>query len=259
MYGMSMPMLASCIATLLLGSTLQFDRPTFNAYGMTMSWDPYANQRTWDEVNERAQYIKKLREKGVGEEKLATLSKAQLRASSEGKKVPVAPKRKGPSSTSFKPAPKRLVLQALVDGMSEDPEHRKALKTLFIAGISEFEKEAAREGMKNDLAPAMAFFAGSAYLLRDGVAPSDEGLLLLARGLQEHLDTPVMRSMSDAEKQRLYEVMVLMGTFLIAMHDSAPDSQEAEDLKKAAGDVLKSLLKLDPAKYRLTENGIERR
>ncbi len=63
-----------------------------------------------------------------------------------------------------------------------------------------------------------------------------------------------------ADKQKFYELMLVLGTFLLASHQQAVQDGDAAtlaSLRTAAGDALKGFLKLDPASFRITRNGLE--
>lgn len=166
-----------------------------------------------------------------------------------------------PPASRFKPTGARLFLPDMVKSLTQDAAQRGALTQVFEAGIKAYEVEAKKRGLVCDIAGSIAFLIGGAYTVyRDGEAPDDAGLETIARGLQQTLDTDGMRRAPAAEKQRFYELTLALGTYLLASREVAVQTKDADfaaTLKTAAGDALKGLLKLDPARYRITANGLE--
>jgi hypothetical protein len=69
-----------------------------------------------------------------------------------------------------------------------------------------------------------------------------------------------LAAISAADKQKFYELMLVLGTFLMASRQQAVsdgDTATVASLKSAAGDALRGFLKLDPASFRITSNGLE--
>lgn len=252
-----------CTLVLLLAPALARAQYT-NRYGYTFN-NPISascNALFWDKMNARLIYRMMLKKRGYTDEQLGQMSTEQMRAVLGGpSKPPPEAKRSQPgAATKFKPAGKRLLLPALASGLVQDPEQRKALLQVFEAGIKGYEKEARASGFASDVAGAMAFFIGVSYFVYRGEEPNSTGLEHLAVALQRTLDTAAFRAIADSDKQKFYELMIGLGTFLGASHQQARasgDAELAEKLKQAAAEVLKGFLKLDPDKVRFTEAGLD--
>ena len=164
-------------------------------------------------------------------------------------------------ASRFKPTAKRLLLPDMVKSMTDKADYQTALLEVFETGIREFEKEASKHDLVNDVAGATAYFIGCAYsVCRDGEEPSTDGLVLLARALQLQFNTDEFRRIPDGDKQKFYELMAALGTYLVASRQTAEEQKDAEfraTIKKAAADALKGYLKMDPAKFKITANGVE--
>jgi hypothetical protein len=236
-----------------------------NSYGYSFN-NPISasvNQMTWDRLNQRLVLRVMLKKHGFTDAQLNGMSTDQMLASLGGAKQAAQESKALPATpaSKFKPAGKRLLVPTLATSLSTDPEQQKVLRQVFEAGLKEYEKEAAREGLVNDLAGAMAFFLGTAwYVLHDGQDPDEDGLTLVARQLQQLFDTPEMRKIADAEKQQFYELLVGMATWLGVTWQAAAQSDDQAlkaQLKDAANGIIKGYFKLEPSRVRITAAGLE--
>jgi len=85
-------------------------------------------------------------------------------------------------------------------------------------------------------------------------------LEIIGRALQQNLDTPEFRKIADADKQKFYELMIGLGTYLGAAFQQALAEKErgyVGQLKEVAADVLRGFLKLNPDAVRITAQGLE--
>ncbi len=263
---------ATALAALAVGSWAQYS--TYSGYSYDNPVTATVSNIVWERINSRLIYKMGLKRKGFTEAQLAGRSTEQLRQAYLTGKIPgarpaAAPQPPPPTNspnavpaTRFKPTGTRVLMPKLVEGLTQDAAHRKALIDLFTRSFAALEGEARKNGLPNDVGMAIAFFAAAAYQLHDGVAPSDQGTILLAKALQIGMDTPGFRRLSDIEKQRFYEFMVTMGSYLVAASAELKgegDRAARDGLKTASADVLKAFLKIDPAKVRLGETGFEKR
>ena len=236
-----------------------------NSYGYSFN-NPISssiNQMMWDKMNQRLLLRTMLKKKGFTDERLNQLSTDQMiaslggsqQAADDAKKLPVA------AATKFKPAGKRLLVADLAAALTKDAEQQKTLREVFAAGLKAYEDEAGKEGLSNDLGGAMAFFLGTAWFIRhDGQEPDENGLTLVARQLQQVLDTPELKKVADADKQRCYELLVGMATWLVVSWQQAAESGDGAlkaQLKEAAGGVLKGYFKVEPSQVKITAAGLE--
>ncbi|MDI9634995.1 hypothetical protein QM565_04220 [Geitlerinema splendidum] len=121
-------------------------------------------------------------------------------------------------------------------------------------------KEAAEDGLTNDVAGAMAFLIGCAYTAYHHETPDEDGLAMLALALQHQVNTDAMRKISALDKQKFYELNVCLGVYLLALIEIAVQENDEKILqvaKDAAKEALVGYLKFDPDKYRISKNGIE--
>jgi hypothetical protein len=236
-----------------------------NSYGYSFN-NPISssmNQMMWDSLNQQVLLKSMLRKKGFTDAQLNAMSKEQMianlgggpQAAAEVKKLPA------PSASKFKPSARRLLVPELVKALTKEPEQAKVLTQLFEAGLTAYATEAGKEGLGNDIAGAMAFFLGvSMMITHDGVAPDDDGLTIVARQLQQLFDTPQLKKVSDADKQRFFELLVGMGSYLLASWQSAVETNDdafKAQLRDAASGVIKGFLKLEPSQVQITAAGLQ--
>jgi hypothetical protein len=235
-----------------------------NSYGYTFN-NPVsasANAIFWSKMNARLTYRMMLKKRGYTDEQLGKMSTEQMEAILGGAAAaPEAKKAISGAPSKFRMAASYLCLPDLVKSLTDNQEYQKALLEVFIQGIQGYEKEAAPDGFDHDVAGAMTFFIAAAYYVyRDGEEPNGDGTTFIGRAIQEALDTPEFRQVTDADKQKFYEFMIGMGTYLIVAYKqaaTAEDIKTAGQLKSSAADVLKAYLKLDPMTVRITAKGLE--
>jgi hypothetical protein len=235
-----------------------------NSYGYSFN-NPVsatANAMFWDKMNSRLLYRSMLKKKGYTDEQLNAMSTEQMLALLGGAAAAPDAKKAIPGAPSkFRMSGQYVLLPDLVKNLTPNAEYQKALLEVFIQGVQAYEKEAAPDGFDHDVAGAMTFFIASAYYVyRGGEEPNGDGTTFIGRAIQQNLDNPEFRSISDLDKQKFYEFMIGMGTYLIVAYKQASgsdDLQTAGQLKSAAADVLKGYLKLDPMTVRITANGLE--
>ncbi len=248
---------------------------TYSGYSHNNPVSATVSNMVWERMNARLVYRIGLKRKGFTDAQLNGLTTEQLKEAYltgkiSGQKAAEPPKEPSPdrptpaeeSPTRFRPTGERILLPKMIEGFTEDANHRKALTAFFDAAFGSFERQAKKEEMPNDIAMAMAFFTSAAFLLCDGEEPSDEAMAMLARAIRIGMEGPDVRKLSDLEKQTFYEFMVTMGSYLAmaAKEFVRPEDQALRDgLKNAAADVLKKFLKLDPAEIRMTKVGLEKR
>ncbi|MCC6332687.1 MAG: hypothetical protein IT380_01710 [Myxococcales bacterium] len=231
-------------------------------YSFNNPMSAMANNFFFQNMNKRALLRSMLKKRGYTDEKLNAMTLDEMIAALGGTKKAVEASREvpAPTSTKFKPAGKRLLVPTLAASLSQDKAQQQALVELFEQGIKAYEQEAAKDGFVNDLAGAIAFFIGTAYFVfHEGQEPDEDGLTLFARQLQHAMDTPDLKKVGAADKQKFYELLVGMGTWLgVSYQHAARDGDEAlkAQLRDAAGGVLKGYLKLEPSKLAFTANGL---
>jgi hypothetical protein len=246
----------------------------YKSYGYTFSNPVTAqcNTNFWSGMNSRLIYRMILKKHGYTDAQLTAMSTQQMydliqsgdKGEKAGKPQPQEQARtaapENPASR-FKPTAKRLLLPEMVKSLTENPAYQGALLEVFEAGLQAYEKEAKKLGLANDLAGSIAFFIGCAYTVyRDGDEPNETGLEMLARALQQQFNTPAFRGIPDRDKQKFHELTIALATYLLATRQTAVETKDAPlaaTLKAAAAEALKGFLKMDPARFQITANGVE--
>lgn len=239
-----------------------------NTYGYSFNNPTSAtlNSLMWESMNSRLVYRVGLKRKGFTDAQLNNMTTEQLREAYmtgkiPGKKPAAKPAATPPPATpatQFKPSGNRILMPKLVDSLTDNPEHRKALKDLFGQQLNAYDAEAKKAGLANDLSGAIAFFAGVTLQIQDGKEPNEGGLKLLAKAIQLSMETPAVRKIPNAEKQKFNEFLVTMGNYLLVAVDEVDDDTKAQ-MKQVASDVLKKYTGIDATKVKLTANGLEKR
>ncbi len=246
----------------------------YKSYGYTFSNPVTAqcNTNFWSGMNSRLIYRMILKKHGYTDAQLSAMRTEQMydliQSGDKGRRAEksqpqeqaraAAPE--NPASR-FEPTAKRLLLPNIVKSLTEDRAYQGALLEVFEAGFQAYEKEARMLGLSNDLAGSIAFFIGCAYTVyRDGNEPNATGLEMLARALQQQFNTPDFRRIPDSDKQKFHELMITLATYLLAARQTAVETKDAPlaaTLRAAAAEALKGFLKIDPARFQITANGVE--
>jgi len=221
------------------------------------------NSLMWQHANARAVYRSALERHGYTDAQLEKMSEDDMKAALGGgaKAAAAAKKPRAHGASKFKPQKKRLLLGKMAASLVSDPAQQKVLRDLFEAGIAAYEKEARSSGGVHDVAGAMGFFIATAYsVYHDGAEPNPEGVEMLIRALQAQYDTPEFARVAAADKQRFYELMLGLATYLGATYQQAAAAGDAElagAMKQTAAGAPRGFLKLDPDTLRFVPTGIE--
>ena len=252
------------VAALACSSASQAQYTGMSGFSFNNPVSASIDTRIWTRMNSRLIYRMMLKKRGYVDEQLNRMGTDEMERILGGAAKAQAVARQPPPTapaTQFNPSGQRLLLPKLADSLTENREYRKALSQVFEQGMQAFEKEAAKQGLAGDLAGAMTFLIGSAWVVtHDGVEPPEAGVTLLARQLQQALDTPELRLVADADKQKFYELLVGLTTWLVVSYQQAVADKNAKamaSLRATAADVLKGYLKLEPGTYRIGEKGLE--
>jgi hypothetical protein len=204
-----------------------------------------------------------LRKRGLySEDQLQHMTEQQLLAALGGSKEVAAQAKALPSvaGAKFKPAQGRLMVDQLAGALSTDPQGQRALRVVFEQGLKAYEQQAAKEGLSTDLGGATAFFLGCVYMVwHDGREPHEDGVVMAARQMQQLFDTQKMRETADADKQRLYETLIGLGTWLLFANQQAVkggDAKQRAQIRDGSGQILQTLFKLDAAKIDFSSAGL---
>jgi hypothetical protein len=143
----------------------------------------------------------------------------------------------------------------IIAGISQDKSEQAALAQVIGGAINDFEAAERVKGSEYDLASAMSFFASvSIYLQDTGTEMNARGGDALTFALREALG-PKVSSISDGDKQKLYEALLTYGMFFLLASRQADASTMAQ-LKQASAGLSESLIGLDVTQYRFVPDGL---
>ncbi len=132
---------------------------------------------------------------------------------------------------------------------------------IFSTVKTEYEKEAAKKGRKNDIAMALTFFIiTTSVVYHDSPEPSDEAVEKVYQTLATSMiENGEFSNFSDLAKQSMSDRLVyISGVVLFGYTVGKQTNDKAtKDIYRAlAGICLQSLMKLDPDKVKINANGL---
>lgn len=250
-----------------------------NSYGNSFNNPTSAlmNQFMWDDINKKSIYKPVLRKRGYTEEQLNNMSAYQMEQAILGKggaapagdgsaPPPNTPPPPQPQpqpqyvagATAFIPTQNRMIVTPLLDQLVTDKSLRTSVGQAAYAAFQGWEALAKKSGLSNDVAGATAFLVAASYQVYSGRQVSDAGMIAAANALRVQMSTPQMAQVTYADKQKFYEMMITIGTVIVMFNQQAINTRDAAGqaaVRKQAGEVLRSFLKLDPDSFTLTDQG----
>lgn len=165
--------------------------------------------------------------------------------------------------TTFRPGAQRLMVRPFVQSLSPQPGEVRELTAAFEEGFAAFEAEARRLKRPNNVAMAFAYLVGVCVYVHTGEEPAETALM----NLQANTDaafgaSAAFRGLSDPERQKLYEALVLMATLPLAGYSVATEQGDAalvETYREVAAIALESALGVRPDRVRFTPTALELR
>jgi len=186
------------------------------------------------------------------EQSIANQQRGRTGSTTAASPAPAAPKRPAAPAPNysvlrFKPVANSGVAKQIADTLGKDPKERAALLSVFEEIKRSYESEAAKSGTSNNVAAALTFFlvaASMAYHQTD--EPADNVTDALVEVLQQEMSASAnFKAMSNSEKQRMHDWLVVAGGFLLAGYLDAVktnDQKELNDYKDLADGFFKIVL-----------------
>jgi hypothetical protein len=161
--------------------------------------------------------------------------------------------------TNFKSAGRPIAPAKLAKGFPQSS--RAQAEQFFSQTLEAYHRIESQFGLKrNDLAGALAAFVAGNYIAYRNEPFPDQHFKPLVQQLRGSLaSTPGLQKASDAEKQELYESLAIVGTQMALTREALqkkPDAKIAANMKAAARAYLQQVMKLDPDRMRLTDQGL---
>jgi hypothetical protein len=186
---------------------------------------------------------------------------ARRGASPGGATSPANPSSPAPAARlTFTPAARNLMVKELADTLVKDVDSRTELAEAFDGYLRAFDEQARRDREpSNDVGRAAAFFVMVNYFAATGREPTDAQ----ADGAQATFRAGLAGNagfarMSDRDRQRLYESLVILGSFPLAGVVQAGQRQDKEQEKRFrdfAAELVKTLIGVPVEKIQLTKTG----
>jgi hypothetical protein len=153
----------------------------------------------------------------------------------------------------FTPGVDSGVAKALADALGSNVQERVALAEAFTQIKQGYEGEVSKQGKSNNLAAAFAFFiAANVAAYRQSELPSDRATEVLFGELQGIIaGVPEFARMSNSEKQKMHDWLVLMGGFTLAGYSDARqtgDTASLDTYRELADSLLRLVLGIEASK-----------
>ncbi len=174
----------------------------------------------------------------------------QMLKQNDSENEPVPPKVSGSNNANFKPSPSEN-FKNIANEMGKTAEEKAMFLQVFTEVKKGFEVEAAKKGMKNNIAAAMTFLMATAVMVyHQSPEPSDAATERLFHGLNEMFDEmPEMSSALHKDKQFLYDLYLSYGGLILASYEEAKASSDKNSLDSVrvfASSMLLELFKINP-------------
>jgi len=144
---------------------------------------------------------------------------------------------------------------------SYPPEHREQARQVFEELLARYGQVEQQFGLQSrDLASAAAAFVAGSYMGYRNADFPDAHFRPLVEQMRAILSrSPEIAAASDAEKQDMYERLVVLGMFMAATQmalKSQPDATIAANMHEAAGGYLTQFLQTDPDRVAIGPQGV---
>ena len=165
-----------------------------------------------------------------------------------------------PARTTFRPVAKSLMVRELAASVTKDAEAQRQFVTLFEQYLQAFDEQAKKDREPSyDVGRAAAYFVMMNYAVASGREVTDQqadgAQAKFRAGLAENAG---FQQMANADRQRLYETLVILGSLpTTGVGDAAEkkDPEQAEMFRELAGQYVQTLLGVPVGKIRLTPAG----
>lgn len=201
---------------------------------------------------------------GIQKENLrAAISRSRSRPNSSTKTTTPRSTTAGTTTTIFRPVSSPFVPQQLAAQLGKTAEQRQAFTRSFMEALKLYEDAARDQGVPlHDVARATTFlFITSYYAYAGGHPLTDKQAVALREQLQNALgEDRQFQSMSDRDKQQMYETMAIMGGFVMITKTAADergDKEASGEIRQFAKQNLEGLLGVSAERLAFTDHGLE--
>ena len=139
-------------------------------------------------------------------------------------------------AVQFKSTGTRLTLQEYLDALTVSPQDKAEVKALVLDIFKKYEAEAAAKGYPNDWALAFVSYVGLNSHVYNGkteplILPFEQNIGLRDVVAENATDQGIFNNVTDAKKQELYELLVMIGGLTYHFYEKALRENNAEELK----------------------------
>ena len=158
------------------------------------------------------------------------------RASSDDSLYNVVPEYRRYRAVQFQPTGTRLTVQEYLDAAQISPQEKEELKKLILDIFKKYEASAAKKGYPNDWALAYVSFVGlnsHVYNSRteELMIPFEQNIGLRDAVAEQATDNGLFNGVTDQEKQKQYELLIILGGLTYHYYEKALKEKNIEDLQ----------------------------
>lgn len=188
---------------------------------------------------------------------LKDASRSAGRGSSTARRTTLS--RSALSTVRFAPTGSNAGLETLVSFYPE--QQRPRMRQVYQQLLGAYPQVARQIGVPtNDVASGLASFLAGSYMAYNNKNLSNDYVRPLADQFRNALASGGdMGRVSDVDKQKLYDVMVMLGMLMATMQvqmQSNPDPQLIAQMRQLGKGFLEGLLKVDADRVRITSAGL---
>jgi hypothetical protein len=204
----------------------------------------------------QGQINKKMLERSIARDKAASAGRPTPgRNRSSSSSTPSA-SQIGNAALGFRPVANSGVTKQIADVVGSNAQERAVLLQLFQEIKRSYETEVAKDGRSNNIAAALTFFmtAASVAYHQSGEPPENITDALLEVLQDEMSSTSDFRKMTDLEKQKMHDWLVVSGGFVLAGYLDAvqkSDNTQLSNYKKLANEFFKLVMGTGVEKFDL--------
>lgn len=162
----------------------------------------------------------------------------------------------------FQPDPSVNMAVTISNTLFEKPEERNQLKQVIELVQAAYKQEAAKKGWNNNVASGMTFFLISmATVYQDAPEPDDAATDAIYQAVNQAIDTvPEFARASNKDKNTVNDMLVGFSALPLATYMEGKQSNNQESIavaKALAGEMIKLVLKTDPANVRFDNKSLK--
>jgi uncharacterized protein DUF6683 len=164
-----------------------------------------------------------------------TINNAALNASLRTKQAGAAPTNSAPvthaaiAKTDFTPGKKRLVVDQIIGGLTQNDQQRQAL----VGGMEQVFAAYEKAVRKDNVAYSVAFLLAASLTVQTGQQVDDAQSQQLALAINDALaNNPAFAKSSAADRQKIYESCITLGGLVLLFNEAGKQDQASANAAK---------------------------